>query len=260
MNRPLESFAAGAARLSASAEVIRKGLDPEGVHQLRVTSRRLRVGLELAGYRTLGDDLRALTRDFGLYRDLDVLMAARRLPHGLRRWAARKQEALRPSALARLDDARFRGLVRALHVLPTPAPAHCLESMARWERRVAKAARRFEKASLPTEIDPGAVSLAALAEAPALLRAHALRRRLRALRYAREWAALDTRLLARAQKEFGVLSDATLLMRCSLAWAAEGGRVPKRFEAKIAHRLIEALGPARARWQDVDRALISEER
>jgi CHAD domain-containing protein len=260
VTRRLESFSEGAARLSAAADVIRKGLDPEGVHQLRVTSRRLRVGLELAGYHTLGDDLRTLTRDFGLYRDLDVLLAARRLPHGLRRWAARKQEVLRPPALARLDGARFRGIVRALRVLPPPMPEECLEAMPRWERRVAKAARRFEKASLPTEADPDGISLATLAEAPALIRAHALRRRLRALRYAREWAGLETRLLAQAQKEFGVLSDATLLMRCSLAWAAEGGRVPKRFEAKIARRLIEALGPARARWQDVDRTLRSAER
>ncbi|HEU4743256.1 MAG TPA: CHAD domain-containing protein, partial [Meiothermus sp.] len=48
--------------------VARKGADPEGVHQVRVAGRRLRVWLELGGYQVLHDDLRWLVRGAGKVR------------------------------------------------------------------------------------------------------------------------------------------------------------------------------------------------
>ena len=70
-----------AARLLASDPIARIGEDPEGVHQARVATRRLRSHLATfapvlrRGARPSGStsDLRWLGRSLGIVRDLDVL-------------------------------------------------------------------------------------------------------------------------------------------------------------------------------------------
>ncbi len=233
--------------------MIRGGDDPEGVHDVRVACRRLRVGLDIAGLHVLGDDLRRLSRTLGPLRDLDVLLETRGIPAGLRAWAEPRRNALQVEAIAQVDDVAFPGIVRALRSLPSPSAEDAGQALPRYEREVRKAARRFEGADFPAARgESGPVELAELLEAPAVILAHALRRRLRKLRFAREWAGRGTKKLAKAQDVFGVLSDQTLLVRCALLWKTDGGEIPGRFQATVTGTMLEALESARDRWREVE--------
>lgn len=172
------------------------------------------------------------------------------LPDGLRAWAETRRTELGPSTLSAVDDARFRGLVLALGSVAHPTPDEATGALPRYERRVRKAARGL--ASVEARAEASGMELSGLLEAPAPRRAHALRRRLRKLRYAREWAGLDTRALAKAQDVFGVLSDETLLVRCALLWQREGGDVPGPFQTDIRRRMLEGLEAARQGWREVE--------
>ena len=259
MTKARPSFAAGGDLLEGAATVIGVGEDPEGVHLLRVTGRRLRVGLELAALRPLRDDLAWLTGGLGPLRDLDVLLATRGIPRGLRAWASSKRREVRPQALALLDDIRFRSLVRALRSLPEPAPGDVKDRLHGFERLVTKAARRHAKIEIPSHRDRQPVpDLVALRDLPALERSHALRRAIRELRYAREWAGLDVGPLRAAQDVFGVLSDDALLLRSTLAWLAEGGAVPRRFSSTLAKKTLTDLASAQSRWLEVEATLTQE--
>jgi len=236
------SFASGSEALRRAADLLRVGEDTEGVHALRVTCRRLRVGLDLVEVRPLRDDLNAIIRGCGLLRDLDVLIEMRGVPEALVAWAVRRRTEERRRALALVGDARFRGMVRAFRSLPDPDPGQAEAGVPKHARRVARAARRFvrEDVTGAAEDAPHA-TVHLLFELPALHHAHALRRALRKLRYAREWAGLDTRGLAEAQDRFGALSDQTLLLRCALAWEHAGGRIAEGFESSLCRSVLENL-------------------
>lgn len=237
--------------------MIRRGDDPEGVHDVRVACRRLRVGLDIAELHVLGDDLRRLSKELGPLRDLDVLLATKGIPMGLRAWAEPRREVLQAEATAVVGDVAFQGLLRALRSLPSPGREDARRALPRYEGRVLEAARRFEDAELPTPgPDDAATDLPDLLEAPAVVHAHALRRRLRKLRFAREWARRGTKKLVKAQAGFGVLSDQTLLARCALLWKADGGEVPARFRETVHRRLLEALDSARDRWREVEEKVL----
>lgn len=259
MTKARPSFPLGADLLAGSATVIRAGEDPEGVHRLRVTGRRLRVGLELAALRPLRDDLDWLIGGLGLLRDLDVLLATKGIPRDLRGWASRKRKEIRPQALALLDDTRFRSLIRAIRSLPELVPLDAEDRLGGYERRVIKAARRHEKVELPPygSRQP-APDLAVLRDLPALTRSHALRKAIRKLRYAREWANLHVGPLKSAQEGFGVLSDDALLLRSALAWHAEGATVPQRFSSTLGRRILTDLASVRSRWQEVEATVTRE--
>lgn len=246
MSGRLRSFADGAVRLEAAAAVARVGDDPEGVHAIRVICRRVRVGLRLSGLRVLEDDVRWLSDHVAPLRDLDVLLAESGVPPEMTAWATDRRAAIRPEALVPLGNPRYRGLARALRSLPELEPRRAEEGLGWHGRRVAKAARRFEAEDLSLFAPQSeAPPLRSCLQLPALRAAHALRRRIRNLRYALEWAALDTRALVRAQDGFGVLSDETLLVRCVLDWEADEGVVPERFRAELFRRLMTGLESAR---------------
>ena len=257
MTKAHPSFSLGAALLEDAATVARAGEDPEGVHHLRVTGRRLKVGLALVGLRPLRDDVDWLTGGFGLLRDLDVLLDTKGIPKDLRAWGSRKREEIRPQALALLDDARFRSLVRAIRALPDFVARDAETRLGGYERRVIKAARHQEKVELPPHGSRDPIpELSVLHDLPALTRSHTLRRTLRKLRYAREWAGLDVGPLKGAQEAFGVLSDDALLLRSALAWHAEGGTVPKRFSNTLGRRILTDLASVRSRWREVEAVAI----
>jgi CHAD domain-containing protein len=99
------AIAASVQRLLRSDPVVRKGEDPEGVHQARVATRRLRSDLRtfaplldaqwLEGLRA---ELRELAAQLGAVRDADVLLER------LRSAAARLPETDREAAQHLLDD------------------------------------------------------------------------------------------------------------------------------------------------------------
>lgn len=171
-------------RLDAAREACLRG-EAEGVHQVRVVARRLRVWVRLAKQPALDDELRWLIHELGLLRDLDVLGETLTA-------AARAQ--LRGPAIARavsaLESERYRTLRASLAAAKAPR-----------RRRARKLVARLEARLAGTQLT---------AETEAL---HRLRRKLRTLRYAREWLGLDAAALAEDQQWLGSLCDLFALER-----------------------------------------------
>lgn len=166
----------------------------EDVHQLRVACGRLGVWLRLAGTDVLRDDLHWLRRSAAPLRDLDVVGTMPEARRHSGRLYAERQRAERELALA-LESARTAGLVRALPLLPEPDERGARRALERLTKRARRAAEELAHSGDP---------FAAL---------HRLRRRVRALRYAREWLGEDTRELRAAQEELGAYNDRVVLLR-----------------------------------------------
>lgn len=193
------------AHLARHLPVAREGTDAEGVHQVRVAGRRLRVWLDLGEYRVLHDDLRWLVRGLGPARDLDVLCASPLGREGaFAAWLEARREAERAAARALLDSPRVEGLLRAFATLPPIAPDRAARRVRQLERAARRAGEDFRQAA----------GLEAL---------HAWRRAVRRLRYARDWAGLDGRRLAALQELLGLVCDAGALGRTLEAWERETG-------------------------------------
>jgi CHAD domain-containing protein len=210
--------------------IARSGTDPEGVHQLRVAIRRLRVWLELAGYKTLEADLAWLVQGAGAVRDLEVLLGHSGLPKAFRRWAEERLGEARAQFVPMLDSARLEGLLQALSNLPPLAEKIALTRLERLEQRVKR--RETEWQQLDT--------LEAL---------HALRRALRKLRYAREWLELDTGAIKELQESFGRVGDWSFILGYVALFKVAGGRVSPAYEYGLQGRLEIGLQAARQAWQ-----------
>lgn len=157
--------------------------EAEGVHDLRVLSRRLLVWLELAEVRMLRDDVKWLLRETSALRDLDVFDAL---------LTTEGREVLRPPAVARahraLESTRVRGLTAAFRALGTIRRRRALRALDELERALVKA--RFKKN------DEGL---------------HSLRKLVRRVRYAREWLDLPADDLRHVQNLLGVVCDVLAL-------------------------------------------------
>src|SRR5688500_9905653 len=145
-----------------------EGQDPEGVHQVRVASRRLDVWLGLRGLRALRDDLAWVRRRSGLVRDLDVLLA-REGPPAYRSWLLARRRTARAALLRALRARRLEGLITALSLLAPLDERHVADGM----RLLVQRMRRLDAALEQTPDDLEAL--------------HRVRRQLRRQRYAREW-------------------------------------------------------------------------
>jgi CHAD domain-containing protein len=172
-------------RLDAAREASLRG-EPEGIHQVRVIARRLRVWLALAkADGALDEELRWLIKELGPLRDLDVLDEV---------LTTQARSRLRPRAISRAVDAleadRFHDLRETLGATRPPRRKRALRVLSKLERRFARAHFTADDESL-----------------------HRLRRRLHTLRYAREWLELDARNLAADQAWLGALCDLLALAR-----------------------------------------------
>jgi CHAD domain-containing protein len=158
--------------------------DAEGLHEVRALARRLRVWLQLAGLRVLEGDLRWLGRETSALRDLDVLdevlTAAGR---------AQLRPPARRRAFAALRSPRVDGLVAALRALPALDEARARASLRDLEAKLG---------ALSAETDD---------------ELHALRKRVRRVRYAREWLGKDAAGLRGLQAVLGPLADLAALRR-----------------------------------------------
>lgn len=191
----------------------------EGVHQLRVTTRRLRELLRLFGdvlpqHETTGLrlHLRRLARALGVVRDLDIRLA--RLP-------ARDEGGVVPSAMDRyvaaLGRARRHAHARLLDLLQTPEIAHLPTALA----QLITLARSLDApATIDAQINavlPGALSTIRHTGARALRSGrarhlHGLRIEIKRLRYALEAIApiagdAAARLAADSADLQGLLGD-----------------------------------------------------
>jgi CHAD domain-containing protein len=210
--------------------VAKAGADPEGVHQVRVAVRRLRVWLELAGLRVLEDDLAWLVRGAGKVRDLEVLLGHPRLPRPFQEWAAERLGEARAELVPMLESPRLKGLLRALSALP---PLERPAAEARLERFVRRVERRAAEWEAHDDFE----------------RLHALRRALRKLRYAREWLGLDPQAIKELQDALGAVGDLTFTLHYLAMFEGDGKKALAQFRARLETRLEEALKTAKDAWE-----------
>jgi CHAD domain-containing protein len=206
------------------------GTDPEGVHQVRVAAGRLAVWLELAGQRTLRDDVRWLRSSLGPLRDLDVLRARGGDDSPWRQRALNDHPRRRAAVVEVLRARRLEGLVVGFGVLPPLGAGPARAGLARLHRRVARAGRRIARHDAP--------SLAAL---------HRLRRRLRKLRFAYEWLGEKRAELTALSHLLGELNDLATEQR-ELAAASEGAPLDGE-SARLARAIDDRRAAAVASWE-----------
>ena len=105
--------------------------DPEGVHQVRVALRRLRVWLSFKGHAALQEELRWLCGALALLRDLDVFGAV---------FTAEAQAELRPgavaTAVAALESQRWELLRARLSEVPAPKASRAKRAVERFEKKL----------------------------------------------------------------------------------------------------------------------------
>lgn len=186
--------------------------DVEGVHQVRVSLRRLRVWLGSKKLTALEGELRWGCQTLASLRDLDVFaeVFTREAREALR------QEALK-EALAALGSERWLAMREALAAVSPPRRGQAKRALPGLEKKVKKLRR-----SLP----PG--------DGAAL---HRLRRTLRRVRYAREWLGLGTSDLAAEQEWLGAVCD---LLALEAFAKRHGAAIPQPLSAAI-ERAFEAL-------------------
>lgn len=266
-------LADGLDRMVRSFPHARLGVDPEGVHQLRVATRRLRANLrtwrgELRPGPTaeLRAELGWLADVLGAVRDDDVRGARLRsaleelgpLPGGaeLLRVDADHTLVARIALDEALDGPRLDGLLAALEAAVLRPPV----------RR--RSGRRPARAVLPGVVaaswDRLAAEVDALGDDPPDAALHVVRLRAKRLRYAAEAAVVvvgdparrTARRAAKLQEVLGEHQDAVI----ADAWlVALGGRAPKLQPAVTALRTLEQQRAAAARsdwpaaWRRLDR-------
>jgi CHAD domain-containing protein len=217
------------AHLCENSVVARGGVDPEGVHQVRVAANRLAVWTELAGRRLLLDDLRWTRRGVGRARDLDVLLASDGLDDALRAWFVAERAREQPALVERLASPRFRALCDALALVEAPSRSRARRVLERLRRRALKAGDALARsADRATDL-------------------HRLRRRLRRLRYAREWLGEDTHALKGVQDVLGALNDRQVLLR-ELASSPLARRAMER-RRRLAEELERDVARLIERWR-----------
>lgn len=233
------AIAESVARLIQHDLVIRLDSDPEGVHQARVATRRLRSDLrtfrsllEPEWVREFRDELGWLAGILGAVRDGDVLLERIRQ---------------RAAALPTESSAGAAGVVSSLEQVRDAAHAALLDTL-RGERYVALLDRLVEAARSPAlllEADlPATTAVAGLArrpwrslrrsvsarsDPPTVEELHGIRIRTKRCRYAAEAVApvlgKRARVFARAaanlQEVLGELNDAVVAERWLRGWAAQ---------------------------------------
>lgn len=211
-------------------KVSRVGIDPEGIHQVRVATRRIDAWLVLGGWRVYRDDLRWLRDRASAVRDLDVLLMRKGLPRSLRApLMARKRQTHAEFILA-CDDARLTALVVGL-------------SVAR-PIQVAEARRRLGRLfDVVFEVGKDVEENSGMIESM-----HRLRRALRRLRYALELLDSSTAPLKRIQELLGNLNDLAVALRSIDQLPPD--KVPPRYRAALDNELALALPLARGLWLD----------
>jgi CHAD domain-containing protein len=270
------AIAASVVRLIQHDPVVRLDADPEGVHQARVATRRLRSDLltfrpllDQAWAAPLRNELGWLARSLGEVRDGDVLLERMRrradqFPEPSSRGAARVLAALEESRdkayaelLATLRDERYVALLDRL-VAAANAPALLLE------------ADLPAPAILPDLVSRPWESLARrvkkLGDSPTDAELHDIRIRTKRVRYAAEAIAplvgRQARAFARAaaalQEELGDLNDAVVAERWLQAWARGSRSMPGVFAAgELAGLERASAGQHRSRWKNAWKELSS---
>ncbi len=207
--------------LKAHIPLALAGTDPEGVHQVRVAARRLRVYLDLLGYRVLRDDLRRLARGTGRVRDLEVVLGRGPFPEGFQSFLERELAAARSRLPDLLASPWTEVLLRALATLPPLQERAAFQRLSRLEKGLRKRLELLKR-------DPSPEAF------------HAYRKALRRLRYAKEFLGLPAKEEKRLQDRLGEVQDLEVLLALLREYLLEA-------QDGEATRLAEALGEERQR-------------
>ena len=230
-------FSAALAQVEINARGVARSADPEFLHQLRVGLRRLRTVQRAFGIPGAKRRLRKFKPALAAARDWDVfygwLQNARVSPE-LKSLARRKRAAARRQAQHVLSSRAFDQFLRRARRCVHETQASPLKALEAFHRKALKKARRIDWHDEK--------------------RRHALRIRLRRLRYACEffapffprtqYAAYLKRVKA-LQDLLGELNDIAVARRLLKEMKAEPPKPLQRREA----RLICALGPAWAAFE-----------
>lgn len=156
--------------------------DVEGVHQVRVALRRLRVWVGFKKLGALEEEMRWGCRALAPLRDLDVFGEV---------FSPDALEHLRPEAMndavRALESPRWQSLREALGAVRPPRRSKARRALPKLEKKLKKLRRTMSPR------DGAAL--------------HRVRRTLRCVRYAREWLGLDTAELAVEQERLGAVCD-----------------------------------------------------
>jgi triphosphatase len=267
----------------------RAGEDPEGVHQMRVATRRLRAGLKMFGEvlpapeAELRSELGWLADHLGAVRDVDVQLASlTKVAAGLRPDAEAMApvlnafEARRSSARAELvealDGPRYAALVAALSAVVAQAPGSwpgraTLPAEETLPELIRKRYRRYRKATRDAHATSPSDEL------------HRARIRAKQLRYSLEFvsdvygkpARSLSKRIVNVQDVFGAIQDAAVMDQRLRGLGQPGHELPPSSmfvlgqlaqcyaqEAKLNRdEIARALdGVSRARWRRLRRHFV----
>lgn len=208
--------------------IAHEGSDPEGVHQVRVATRRLDAWLVLAQIDVVRDDLRWLRRRASAVRDIDVLLLELDPPKAFAAWLSELRKDARRELLVTLDHPRLEGMITALDAfrpLPTSTARMILPKVVRQVLRRGDAVEASHQD---------------------LQKLHRLRRGARRLRYCLEWLGESAKPLKSAQKVLGEANDVAMTLRYI-------NQSPLRdslaeYRRTLEHKLVELADRSAAAW------------
>lgn len=237
------------AHVLANAPGAARGADPEYLHQMRVGTRRLRAALRASRGLWRKDDVRALRRGLrklgaatGPARDWDVQY--RRLGPSLRARASVRRRSAHAALRRALSAVSGWKLPRAIDASPPPLPEYARDVLERLDARAQRRAARIDWSDAPAR--------------------HALRIRLRRLRYAAEFLRgafprVDASALIAALKALqdvlGELNDLDVGRRLRAELEAPAVR-PRPRERQLVSRLPAAwrrFATAPRFWRKIER-------
>lgn len=211
-------------------KVARAGIDPAGIHQVRVATRRLDAWLVLGGWRVYRDDLRWLRRRASAVRDIDALLSRRGFPRTLRSpLTVIKRQAHAEFVLA-CNDPRLAAITVGLTTL---RPIDAAEAKKRLTRMLGDAVRVGES------VEKNGHDLELV---------HGLRRALRRLRYGRELLGESAAQLKKLQELLGSINDLAAALRSIDQLPPD--KIPLRYRASLDDELALSLPLARGLWLD----------
>lgn len=221
--------------LQRNLKVARAGRDPEGVHQVRVATRRLDSWLRLGGWRVFRDDLRWLRLRASAVRDIDVMILRKGKPRGLKSVLMESKRVHQAEFSAACDNPRLAAMMIGLSVLP---PLSIQGS----QKRLAK--MRDDVFDCGKVVEEGSIAIESL---------HRLRRALRRLRYGLELAGESTAPLRKLQEMLGTVNDLSVALRC-IDQIPES-EYPAQYRDELENELALMLPLARGFWIEEKEAI-----
>ncbi len=216
------------AHLKDHIPVAREGSDPEGVHQVRVATRRLDAWLVLSQIDVLRDDLRWLRRRASAVRDIDVLLLELDPPKEFAEWLRGLHKDARRELLVTLDHPRLDGMITALEAFRPQPMSTARMVLPKVVRQVLRRGDAVESSHQD------------------LQKLHRLRRGARRLRYCLEWLGESAKPLKSAQKVLGEANDVAMTLRYINQSPLRDSL--REYRTTLEHKLVELADRSASAW------------